>query len=254
MEMKYYYLGKETSWNRRSRPIPNAPFKAVRAKNSNGKMVFVPIVQDEWEKKHNEFFCSGFGRIKLQGRKTYEIPLFSGNAEDWNDYIEKYGRRCLYFSINGKEFTNDCCDLAEMNEFLSICASDATTYPAFVDCFVRMNEIQERVINEKLNGHWLIKSNRDQLFFRPCCSLMGFAFPYMADAISDDKKLEVFWRAYREKDVPFEVSISRDFKERVDAEINTENDLFPTCMSDRIKLIYGDECNALYEKALKLSA
>jgi hypothetical protein len=83
---------------------------------------------------------------------------------------------------------------------------------------------------------------------------MGFAFPYIADAVSDDKKLEAFWRAYREKDVPFEVSISRDFKERVDAEINMENDVFPTCMSDRIKLIYGDECNALYEKALKLSA
>ena len=76
----------------------------------------------------------------------------------------------------------------------------------------------------------------------------------MADALSDDKKLEAFWRAYREKDMPFEISISRDFKESVDAEINTENDLFPTCMSERIKLIYDDECNVLYEKALRLSA
>ena len=252
--MKYYYLGKETSWNRRSRPIPNSPFKAVRAKNSNGKMVFIPIVQNEWEKRHNEFFCIGFGRIKLQGRKTYEIPLFSGNAEDWNDYIEKYGRRCLYFSINGKEFTNECCDLAEMNEFFSICASDVTKYPAFVDCFIRMNEIQERVINDTFNGRTLIKSKREGMMFRPSYSIMGFSFPFMADAVCDDRKLESFWLSYRQKDLSFQERITKSVMEPIYAEITTENNVFPTCMSDRIKLIYGEECNELYSRALELCA
>lgn len=252
--MKYYYLGKETSWNRRSRPIPNSPFKAVRAKNKNGEMVFIPIVQNEWEKRQNEFFCIGFGRIKLQGRKTYEIPLFSGNAEDWNNYIEKYGKLCLYFSINGKEFTNDCGDLAEINEFFSICASDATKYPAFVDCFIRMNEIQERVINDTFNGRTLIKSEREGMMFRPTHSIMGFSFPFMADAVSDDRRLESFWLSYRQKDLSFQERITKSVMEPIYAEITTENNVFPTCMSDRIKLIYGEECNELYSRALELCA
>lgn len=253
--MKYYYLGKETSWGRNIHPIPAGPFKAVRMKEERtGKMVFLPIVQSKWEKERNEFWYYGFGHIKLNNRKTYEIPLFSGNAEDWNEYKEKYGKYCLYYSINGKAFSFDCADLCEIYEFNSICGSDVMKYPAFVDCFFRMNEIQERVIAEKFNGVTLIKNERERMIFRPGHSIMGFAFPYLADVLADDKKLEIFWRSYRAKDLPFSERHSKAFEERIDAEINTENDVFPTCMSDRIKLIYGNECEALYSRALELSA
>ena len=250
--MKYYYLGKETSWRRHSHPIPAAPFKAVRVKHKSGKMVFIPIVQDDWGKKHNEFFYPGFGRIKLQGRKTYEIPLFSGKAEDWDVYIEQFGAWCLYYSINGKSYGNDCCEFQEMHEFFSICSSNVLKYPDFVDCFIRMNEIQERVINDTFNGRTLIKSEREGMMFRPSYSIMGLSFPFMADTVADDKKLESFWLSYRQKDLSFQERLTKAVTDPIYAEITTENDVFPTCMSDRIKLIYGEECNELYERALGL--
>lgn len=253
--MKYYYLGKETAWDRTHYPIPTAPFKAVRVKNpQTSEMTFVPIVQTEWEKKHEEFFYYGFGRIKTKGRKTYEIPLYDGDPAKWREYIEKYGKECLYYSINGKAITGDCCDLNEIYEFYSICHSDAVKYPAYVDSYIKMNEIQERVISEKFGENGILKSERNGLFFRPCHTIMGFAFPYSANVIADDKKLENFWRSYRKKDIPFPQRYDRNFVEQIEREIDTENDVFPTCMSDRIKMIYGEECERIYDSILKLCA
>lgn len=253
--MKYYYLGKETSWNRYAYPIPNEHFRAVRVKNQRtGEITFVPIVQTvrEKERKEKMFFYNGFGWIRLSGRKIYEIPLYDGEPAGWKKYIEQYGRFCLYYSINGKMINNDCCDFREIQEFFSICNSDAEKYPAFVDAYLQMNEIQERIINETFEGKRLLTSERDKLFFRPCYSIMGFAFPFSVDVITDDGRLEAFWRAYRAKDLSWPACVAKDFVEQVDREIGTENEVFPTCMSERIKMIYGSECDRIYEGVLKL--
>lgn len=251
--MKYFYLGKDTSYARVNYPIPSAPFEAVRAKNNRGEAVFVPIIKEQWDKE-NEFFAHRIGRIKLKNRKTYEIPLYDGDPAKWNEYKEKWGARCLYYSINGKDYSGDCCNFKEMYEFYSLCHSNVENYPTFVDLFTRMNEIQERVISDKLDNHMLYKDTREGLFFRPSHTIMGFPFPFYADSVADDKRLELFWREYRRKGIPYPERYSKELMDEIAREIDADNDVFPTSMSDRIKMIYGEECEQLYNSALRIAS
>lgn len=251
--MKYFYLGKDTAWRRESYPVPTAPFEAVRAKNNRGDMVFVPIVKERWY-NDDEFWAYGIGRIKLKNRKTYEIPVYDGEPAKWNEYKEKWGARCLYYSINGKDYSGDCCDLKEMYEFYSLCNSNVLNYPTFVDLFTRMNEIQERVISEKLDNPYLYKDTRANLFFRPSHTIMGFAFPFYADTVADDKRLEIFWSEYRRKGIPYPERYSKELLDEIAREIDTDNEVFPTSMRDRIKMIYGEECEQIYDTILNLAS
>lgn len=244
--MKYYYLGRENSPRRKSCPIPTKPFQAIRAKDAHGNMMYFPVVLDKWDKDMRKIFVQGVGRVNLLKRKTYEIPLYDGDPSKWFEYIEMYGYRCLYYSINGKEIGHDCCDLREVREFFSICKSDPEKYPAFVDSYKRMNEIQERVIMETIKSD----KNMDQMLFRPCHSIMGFSFPYCADVIGDDDRLANYWIEFRKSGVPFNDRMKSDFWDQVHHEIHTDNNVFPTSMKDRIKKVYGDECCAIYEQLI----
>ena len=250
--MKYFYLGKDTSWGRERYPIPTVSFKAIKVKNpKNGKNTFIPVIETDCNSQ-NKLFCERFGWIRLTGKKTYDIPVYDGDPEKWKDYFQKYGARCLYYSINGKGFTNDCCNLKEINEFLSLCSSKVEKYPAFVESFERMNEIQEKVLDEKFDGTDLLKGEREKMLFRPCHSVLGFAFPFTANPVEDDKRLEAFWWAYRKKDVPFPVRYTKGFIDLVSHELNSDNDTFPTSVSDRIRMIYGEECERIYSETLNI--
>jgi hypothetical protein len=41
-------------------------------------------------------------------------------------------------------------------------------------------------------------------------------------------------------------TIKNDILDTLKSEINSDNGAFPVCMSDRIKMLYGEECKQLY--------
>lgn len=61
------------------------------------KITLYPIIPSLYY-SDKEIFIYGVGYKKI-GRSVVEVPVFDGDSEYWNEYIEKYGIYCLFYSI-----------------------------------------------------------------------------------------------------------------------------------------------------------
>lgn len=301
MKLQYYYIGK--TW---SKDISTKPFKAVKIK-IDGNDTLIPVILNSWERNKEitpstEIFIYGVGRKKVGKRKLYEIPLFDNEAEHWNDYINQYGKYCLFFSLTGNDYDSmDCCLTSERNEFNSINNYGAVEYVDFIENFLRINELQRKVLEQWHNTYYgsgySIDRFVDKYLFRPCYNIYWLSFQYSTDVLEDDKRMEEFYEAKRTKELYLQHplykkheelrakaeafknqcnqqeygwswkqlneegkcwedlcqdygDIDRQIYKEVSAqaknEINEDNDVFPTCMKDRIKFLYGEECEQRY--------
>lgn len=178
MEMQYYYIKNSGLTEQLSK------FKAVRCKNEFGNYVYYPLIVGT----DNDAFISGIGWIKLAKRKVYDIPVYDGQSEHWDSYLEKYGHRCLYYSIAGRDLC--CFDAAQTSmkdEFEAINSVGAIGYPQYVKKFKRINDIQMEVL------HSVSKYVVEKLLFRPDFRLLKSTV-LLPDTLSDDEKLEVAYR------------------------------------------------------------
>ena len=193
--MTFLHIGKESE----QELIPTNSFEAIRVKNDNGDMVYLPIVIERYGDP-DDVWGYGLGRFRLKGRKRYTIPIFDCTGEHWRAYEHTYGRRCMYYSLTGKvlQYGFD----KDRREFLSICVGDPTKYSDFASAYIRMNEIQKKVIESIdqydhvcFGSDWCVWEN--DLLFYPEFSFYGFAFPFMPDVSTDDDKTAKFYRIIR---------------------------------------------------------
>lgn len=263
---KFIYINEKDS-------ISDESFIALRLSKSDKRKLY-PQWSDE-EIKHNEVyypkcyggdnevFVSGIGYKKFGKTNKVIIPKFSGNVEDWDDYLNKYGQRCLFYSLTGHSLDSmDCCIYSGITEFYSIlqCVGGIEHYQKFVDNVKAIQEIQKKVYKEKLsykteyglnhfiNGH----------LFRPSYHIMIISTPPYLDAIDDDMKMEEYYRNYRHHEIreehpeytPVQICeiIDKEFKE--DDNDESDGGIFPCSMKERIKFLFGEECERLYKEIL----
>lgn len=244
---------------------------------------------DTWDDK-SVFIC-GLGAKKFTKTNWVIVPAFSGEIEDWDEYIKKYGYYCLFYSISGYDLRSmDCCVIPSQHEFYSLlqCAGGIKKYQRYVDLVLKIQAIQAEKIKEMLPNKdgWSIKHTIDECLFRPYFALYSFVMSPYLDTIHDDDKMEKLYRikrsnelrekhplynenkrlieemrsirkeygdteklwALEDKENEIWKKITTDVEQTLDKEINVEeNGVFPVCMSDRMKLLFGEKCNRLYQ-------
>lgn len=189
-----YHIGK-------SNKIETPTFKAYKYKDKETKEITLyPII----DKECNEVFIHGVGWKKIGKSKLVEIPVFDREEDHWNDYIEKYGVYCLYYSLEGDGYNfNDCAKLPQATEIRSILYTGAKGYAEFMRLYHRLNEIQRNVIEEKYLAD--ITYNRcavvdfKDYIFAPLYYLEYTFIPtnYQPDILKDDERLSKLWKDYR---------------------------------------------------------
>jgi hypothetical protein len=167
------------------------PYRADRAPNANflavkhNKEIYPLHYQDD----KKETFIMGFGYVKIAKKQLFTVPVYSRKVKDWDTYLEKYGKYCLYYSLSGGHLEDrDCCTIRQQEEFYRILhCGGAVKFSQFANNFNKFHKIQEDVI-EKLPG--ICKLYSDDIYIKPAysISILGCA-PYM-DSINDDRKLE----------------------------------------------------------------
>jgi hypothetical protein len=234
MKINFFYIKEENA--RKSN------FKALEFKKE-----FYPIMDED----SNEIFIKFIGRKKINEKRIREIPFFNLEIENWENYAKKYGKRCLFYSLTGKDLDSDnCCDLSEIREFLSLAnnVKELKIYNKFIDTIKEIQKIQ----NEKLDKlpKEIIWPNKDSFLFFPSYSFLCLITSPMMDTPMDDSKMEKLFK--RTKYIGLQESLSYSEKLKiVDDSVNDEKE-FPIAMYDRITYLYGKNCQELYSKALEL--
>lgn len=295
-KMQFFYIGKSYG----SRKVEGDTFKAYRYKDKETKKITLyPIIPTSWSTDDKKVFIQGMGYKKV-GKNVVEVPVFDGNPKHWNEYIEKYGAYCLYYSIDGSDYlTMDCCAYQKQCEFRSILQYGVEDYVDFINNFNKLSMIQIATIKAKyyplISKYNILKMEYlidNEWKFSPCFSLYGLPLKYSPNVIDDDKCMESLYREYRsavlksdsadyQKAMEMEKRCIVMFNElnnnpnatrekwseyyklkdandvlyskayevidkTVNKEINTDNDVFPTSVADRIRYLFGDEAFIIY--------
>ena len=295
-KMQFFYIGKSYG----SCKVEGDTFNAYRYKDKKTKKITLyPIIPTNWSTDNKKIFIQGMGYKKV-GKNVVEVPVFDGDPKHWNEYLEKYGAYCLYYSIDGSDYlTMDCCAIHKQCEFRSILQYGVEGYVDFINNFNKLSMIQIATIKAKyyplISKYNILKMEYlidNEWKFTPCFSLYGLPLKYSPNVINDDKCMESLYREYRsavlksdsadyQKAMEMEKHRIAMFNElnnnpnasrekwseyyrlkdshdelfgkayevidkTVDKEINTDNDVFPTSVADRIRYLFGDEAFTIY--------
>lgn len=300
-KVNFIYIGKSMEYL-----IPKSDFCALKLSNKDKKELY-PSWDEETIKNTSvlcpcglgdkEVFVYGLGWKKLGKKNWVNVPLFSGEIEDWDNYLKEYGKECLFYSLTGYSLkSNDCCANNMVEEFLSLlqCKGGIEQYQKYVENIEAIQEIQTEVFNEKLSymTDYSRKKFINKNLIRPCYRVFLFiSTPYL-DTPTDDNKLECFYRTYRNHEIktshpdyarmvelresvrkeavenPYvSTEMYYEHKEELDAirkritdhildvlaeeTEEGEKNVFPICMADRMKFLFGEECHNLYKYILE---
>ena len=297
----FIYIGKSMEYL-----IPKSDFRALKLSNKDKRELY-PSWDEETIKNTSvlcpcssgdkEAFVYGLGWKKLGKKNWVNVPLFTGEIEDWNNYLNKYGKDCLFYSLTGYSLhSNDCCASNMISEFLSLlqCEGGIEQYQKYVENIEAIQEIQTEVFNEKLSymSEYERKSFIEKNLIRPCYRVFLFITTPYLDTPNDDDKLECFYRTYRNNEIktkhpdyarmtgleelirkeavehPYSYTekyyeyreelgeirkrITDNVIDTLTNEINEgDKNVFPVCMANRIKFLFGDECHNLYKYILE---
>lgn len=214
------------------------------------KTDFVPCVDVDDKGK---FFIYGLGWRKLGVRNRMEIPHFDINKDDINEYFQKYGIDCLYFSLTGKDYrSSDCCTLPMQYELCSMFrVKNIKDYFEFVDVIKKIQNIQTNVIeNDKDLVDWEKRYYLKDTLISVRYRMYLMTTPHL-NCIDDDVQLEKYYRAKRKRQLIKEKLYSyydKNITTTIDKEI--EDGVFPISLQDRLTYLFGKECSDLYKKAL----
>lgn len=163
-------------------------------------------------------------------------------------------------------------------------------YQKFVDAVIKIQDIQREKLTKMFSykDDWALKNIIKENTFYPCFRILCVVMPPYLDTPTDDDKLERIYRMKRlheitinhpsyneltevdaqrkaefeKKGRSFEYKelsevyckinkkIKNDILETLKNEIETDDRVFPVSMSDRLKMLYGEECNRLYDYIL----
>lgn len=218
------------------------------------------IIYPQGIQSGKEVFIRGTGYVK---GKPVNVPLFSGLVKDYDTYMEKYGKYCMYYSLtNGRELNSgDLADGRSKNEFEQLVYFGIEKFVPYMDMAIELDNIVQTTILQYFENknNYFYKSLYESVRLIPTYNL-GFSFmlfPASMDVVRDDKKLE---RAYCEfefmkhckKNGSDYYDGKFEFIETLRVKIENGASEFPECMDDRIKLLYGERASELYKKLISV--
>lgn len=203
MKLNFVYIGNDLDGNPKT-DLPTGEIQAIQVKFDDGEKHFIPIIPNRWETIDDvkEVWVYGQGWFKLGKRKRYTIPVFDGEAEHFNDYLEKYGIDVMCYCLNGDSFnrSGDCCHIRYRNEFRTLCHFGVEKFNEYSTLFKQMKELQTKWFTEKylplFKEHGWGDGIIDDYIFEPCYTIYGVPFMVM-DVLEDEKKMDNLYHKIR---------------------------------------------------------
>lgn len=239
-KVKFIYIGKTME-----HLIPIEGFDAIKLSKSDKEKLY-PSWSEEQIKETtvlypqtsssdgDKIFVCGIGWKKFGKTNKVSVPLFSGEVEDWDNYLKEYGNECLFYSLTGYTLSSmDCCAYNSVGEFYSImqCKGGIEHYQKFVEAIEEIQNIQTQVFNRKLSflSDYQKKRFIEENLFRPCFRVFILIMPPYLDTPKDDEKMERFYRKYRTNQIRTKHSKYKRMLELeglINDEISANNSLF----------------------------
>lgn len=204
--MKFIYIGQHKN------QTPKGGFKAIRLSKSDKQKLY-PTWDDDKIKKTDiiypqtecfidgKVFVRGLGWKKFGKRNVVDVPLFSGNIDEWDDYLLTYGERYLFYSLSGYSLDDmDCCAYKEQTEFLSSLQCGVEKYQKYVDAILEIQEIQRKRMTDELSKYYFgnsLKNIVETRIIRPTFTIYSLVIPPYLDTVVDDDNLYLYYRDLR---------------------------------------------------------
>jgi hypothetical protein len=218
-----YYLDKETK--------VTSPFKAALIDD-----VLYPC---ETSRRRKELFVYGKGWLTY--KKAQTIPTIQPDG-DKTEYLNKYGKFCLFYALTGEKLGSEYRGRYVENEFKCAVALGFDVVETFTQ---KVNDINNKIRTITLDKHGVdisvdsVQTTRqgkhvwtsDLFKVSPCYTLCVFFLtnPYI-DAMADDALL---WNHH--------VAVNGV----------TNEDNFPVQMRERLEFLFDNEVATMYEKLLQ---
>lgn len=259
-KIQFFYIGKSYD----SHKVEGNTFNAYKYEDKETKKVTLyPILPTSYSVDNKKVFIAGIGYKKI-GKNVVEVPVFDGNPKHWDEYLEKYGVYCLYYSIDGSDYlTMDCAAIHKQSEFRSILQYGIDGYVDFINNFNKLSIIQIDTIKAKyypLICKYTMPTMENLIDnewkFRPCFSCYGITINYSPNVINDDKCMESLYREYRSavlksESADYQKAMEMD-KRRIEMYNELNND--PNTPREKWSEYYTlkDVSDKLYHKAIKV--
>ena len=226
-KLDFIYIGKEK--NR----LPKNSFNALRLSKKD-KETFcyfhhlemtdddILFPQTNTFCDENKVFIRGIGEKKFGKTNKVEVPVFSGNLDEWDEYLAKYGRWCLFYSISGYSLDDaDCCAYKAIEEFLSLlqCKGGIKHYQEYVKTIKKIQGIQIEVIKEKFSQYcsdWEINNLCEKYIVQPDMRLGLLITPPYLNTLRDDDMLEIIYEKIRRYEIDKTNPLVADYKKIVE--------------------------------------
>lgn len=260
MKCCFYHIEKYQQWHKR--PDSFETFKATRIKDEKtGRTILYPMSETDG----NSVFIYGQGWKKVNKKNIIDVPYFSGNVEDWDNYIEHYGKRCLFFSLTGEDLnSSDAAVWMARKEFAAI--DDIRKHTKFMVKLHELQKVQTPIIEsykERVDYPlYLVKEN----LFEPSYDLGGkigdgsledrlasrILIGAHLDPMADERKMRSLYYKLRMKELHPDTDTLFDTAEEVEAELANDK-LWPVSIEDQMLKLYGPKVTSLYKELLELA-
>lgn len=260
MRCKFYHIEKYQQYRNNN---SETTFKAARIKDKEtGKTELYPMK----DKDDKEVFIYGQGWKRVNKKSIVDVPHFSWEVEDWNKYIEDYGRRCLFFSLTGEDLKSpDASVWMCRKEFESI--DDIEKFTRFM---LKLDELQKAQIPilEDYKGKVNFPYNFvEDHIIEPSYDLGGkigdgsfldrvaniILIGVHLDPMTDERKMRSVYYKLRMKEINPDTDDLFTTAKEIDEELANDK-LWPTSIKDQMLKLYGEKVTALYEELLDLAA
>lgn len=259
MKCRFYHIEKYQQWHKRTDSFET--FKAARIKDEkSGQTVLYPMSNTDG----NSVFIYGQGWKKVNKKNIIDVPYFSGNVEDWDNYIGHYGKRCLFFSLTGEDLNSqDAAVWMARKEFDAI--DDIRKHTEFMVKLHELQEVQTPILEsykDRVNySLYLVKDN----LIEPSYDLGGkigdgsfedhlashIIISAHVDPMADELKMRSLYYQMRMKELHPDTDTLFDTSKEVRAELRNDK-LWPVSVEDQMMKLYGPKVTSLYKELLEL--
>lgn len=229
----------------------------------------------------NEAFIYGVGwrKVNKAGTNRIDVPVYDGLLSHFKEYVEKYGKRIMFYSLTGYDLSSqDCVAYRAQMEFCVILQpkiyNDFGKYQQFVEDYHRLRELMrdktieifktlgltnEDTISHLNNISDFESHGRNEYIPKATFSFMGIPLEPSLDVTEQEKRNLLFLNAcarlkYRQGIDPKDEdawysNVWRDseaYKQEVDKHIDNDS------IRNQMFYLYGNEIGELYEKLMSM--
>lgn len=228
----------------------------IKCLKIENKLYPVEIDEEELSKPRVEVFVQGQGHKKISTKKLIDVPRFSMQTEDWENYLNTYGHHVLFFSLTNEQYGSmDCCYYHAHMEFNSVVGlHNIESYVDWLSKIRKLQELQAERLKEyekkvRFPYRFIEKHLIIPYYTLSVPGVFGsIPFTPTVDPMKDEALLNHLFYSLKmtERDQEEDIFAS---DEEIRNLMKDEKE-WPVSIKDKMVMMYGEEIARLYEECL----